>query len=89
MLPNSEPTNKTLRKSITIHSARSSGHNDVTNTVKNEKINFALFVDSLAIASLHHKIHNDNSDITKIYLLLERMSTSEGVKKSLIRNRAL
>jgi hypothetical protein len=91
LLPTSSPSEdfNSLRKSINIQTARTISNNDVTNTVKSEKLNFSLFVDSLALASLHHKIHNDHTDITKIYLLLERMSTSEGVKKSLLRNQTL
>lgn len=49
---------------------------------KNVTINFELFLDSLALAALHSKAHEENSEIEKIIHLADKMCQSQGVNKS-------
>lgn len=59
----------------------------IKNMMENTKcLNFELFIDSLALASLHTKIHEDKSEIEKIINLADKMALSKGVNKSQTRN---
>jgi hypothetical protein len=56
---------------------------------KSEKLNFSAFLESFPVIASNYKIHNEKDILTKIYFLLEKMSLSEGVLKSLNRNQNL
>jgi hypothetical protein len=45
-------------------------------------LNFELFIDSLALAALHTKTHEEHSEIEKIICLADKMCQSTGVNKS-------
>jgi hypothetical protein len=51
------------------------------------KINFYIFIDSIPLIAMHK--NTNDSDFVKIFYILEKMSLSEGVKKSLNRNQNL
>ena len=51
-----------------------------------EVITFELFLDSLALASLHTKTHEESYEIEKIILLADKMCQSNGVNKSQLRS---
>lgn len=53
---------------------------------KEKCLNFDLFIDSLALASLHTKTHEDLSEIEKIICLADKMAQSHGVNKSQARS---
>ncbi len=49
-------------------------------------LNFELFIDSLALAALHTKTHEDKSEVEKIINLADKMCQSKGVNKSQYRS---
>jgi hypothetical protein len=53
---------------------------------KEKCLNFDLFIDSLALAALHTKTHEDLSEIEKIICLADKMAQSHGVTKSQARS---
>ena len=53
-----------------------------TEIKKNEALNFDLFLDSLALAALYSKVHEESSELEKIIYLADRMCQSHGVNKS-------
>ena len=64
-----------------------SGNTKVKSEIKkNVALNFDLFLDSLALSSLHSKIHDESSELEKIIFLAERMCQSQGVMKSQIKS---
>jgi hypothetical protein len=65
----------------------SNGNNKIKAQIKNNvALNFDIFLDSLALASLHSKFHEDCSEIEKIIFLADRMCQSQGVMKSQIKS---
>jgi hypothetical protein len=65
----------------------SSGNPKVRNEIKkNGSLNFDIFLDSLAIAALYTKFHEESSEIEKIIHLADRMCQSNGVMKSQMRS---
>jgi hypothetical protein len=49
--------------------------------VKNEKLSFNLFVDSLLLSSLHSKVYAEDNEVAKIFHLFEKMCHSKGMIK--------
>jgi hypothetical protein len=49
-------------------------------------LNYELFADSLSLASLHTRVHEESSEVEKLIFLAEKMSMSKGVEKSQLRS---
>jgi hypothetical protein len=77
-------TSKADLKSL--FSIDSQGNVKKNNSSGKEAINFELFLDSLALASMHNKTHEECTEIEKIIFLAEKMSQSKGVDKSQLRS---
>jgi hypothetical protein len=49
-------------------------------------LNYELFADSLTLAALHTRVHEESSEVEKLIFLIEKMSLSKGVEKSQFRS---
>ena len=54
--------------------------------IKNLKINFDFFMDSILLASVHLKGLEEQNDIEKILFIVEKMAFSKGISKSQLRS---
>lgn len=73
-----------LIQDVEVSQERSMYSNDMEQkriTGKNEKINYNLFMNSLAMTAMFFKFNNQIKDMEKLVYLIERMNQSKGMHK--------
>ena len=75
---------RSVNHTPTKHNENMRSTNNLTRSSENilPHINFGLFLDSLALASFHSSVNEDKGAIEKIIYLIEKISNSQGIKKS-------